>query len=95
MPYLRAKKSDWGAFWNAAEVFETPARMDSAKLFTPHGATAIGEAIEKGLGNRKGERTGLAAMATTSGGKTVDLAAKRAGFKSAGSCRRAQRTRTS
>jgi ParB family chromosome partitioning protein len=61
------------------------------KQFTPSERAAIGKAIEGDLGDRKGQRTDLAAIAAKSGeGKTADIAAKRAGFKSAESFERAK-----
>ena len=61
------------------------------KQFRPTERTAIGRAIEEELGNRRGQRTDIAAIAAKSdAGRTVDLAAKRAGFKSAESFKRAK-----
>ena len=57
------------------------AENEFRKQFTASERVAIGEAIEKELGNRHGQRTDLAAIAAKLDcGETVDLAARRAGF---------------
>ena len=67
------------------------AENEFRKQFTPSERAAIGRAIEEELGNRKGQRTDLAAIAAKSSeGRTVDLAARRAGFKSAETFERAK-----
>jgi ParB family chromosome partitioning protein len=59
------------------------AENEFRKQFTPSERTAIGKAVEAELGDRKGQRTDLGANAPKSEkGKTVTLAAKRAGFTS-------------
>lgn len=67
------------------------AENEMRKQFTVSEREAIGKAVEAELGNRKGRRTDVAAIAAKSGeGRTVDLAAKRAGFKSAETYERAK-----
>lgn len=67
------------------------AENEFRKQFTASERAEIGKAIEEELGNRKGQRTDLSAIAAKSDqGKTVDLAAKRAGFKSAETFERAK-----
>jgi len=70
------------------------AENEFRKQFTPSERAAIGKAIEAELGNRQaqGRPKKVAAIAATlPKGKTVDLAAKRAGFNSAEAY---ERTRT-
>lgn len=81
------------------------AENEFRKQFTPSERTAIGAAIEKELGNRKGanqytERVAANAAKLTNAelwtadqerkGRTLDIAAKRAGFKSAETFERAK-----
>jgi ParB-like chromosome segregation protein Spo0J len=67
------------------------AENEFRKQFTASERAAIGRAIEEELGSRKGQRTDLAANAAKlPEGKTADLAAKRAGFKSAETFERAK-----
>ena len=67
------------------------AENEFRKQFTPSERAAIGKAIEAELGNRKGQRTDLSANAEKlDKGNTVDLAAKRAGFRSAETYERAK-----
>jgi ParB/RepB/Spo0J family partition protein len=63
----------------AGEYAENQFRKD----FTPIERAAIGEAILKELGNRHGGDRSTAAIAALEKGKSADIAAKRAGFKSA------------
>jgi ParB/RepB/Spo0J family partition protein len=70
------------------------AENEFRKQFTPSERAAIGRAIEAELGNRKGAnlpnspKHSVSAIAVT--GNTVDLAAKRAGFKSTETYERAK-----
>jgi len=66
------------------------AENEFRKQFTPSERAKIGEAIERELGNRKGVnlRSVVGAIAAT--GRTVTLAAQRAGFKSAETFKRAK-----
>jgi ParB family chromosome partitioning protein len=71
----------------AGEYAENVFRKD----FTKSERAAIGKAIQEELGNRQGERTDFPAFAGKSGkGETVDIAAQRAGFKSAETFERAK-----
>ena len=71
------------------------AENEFRKQFTASERAAIGAAIEAELGNRKGANLPnvnppVAAIAATDKGKTVDLAARRAGFQSAETFERAK-----
>jgi len=67
------------------------AENEFRKNFTQSERSAIGAALEVELGNRKGQRSDLSAIAEKlPKGNTVDLAAKRAGFKSTESYERAK-----
>lgn len=71
------------------------AENEFRKQFTPSERAAIGKAVEAELGNRAGgDRKSTSAIAEldrrTDKGNTVDLAARRAGFKSAESFQRAK-----
>jgi ParB family chromosome partitioning protein len=60
------------------------------KDFTVEERVAIADTIKLELGNRQGERTDLESGDSKSAGPTSELAARRAGFGSAGSYRRAK-----
>jgi hypothetical protein len=70
------------------------AENEMRKQFTPTERVAIGKAIEEALGDRKGAnlpnspKRSVSAIAET--GNTVDIAATRAGFKSAETFERAK-----
>ena len=66
------------------------AENEFRKQFTPSERAAIGKAIEAELGNRHGGDRSTAAIAALEKGKSADIAAKRAGFKSAESFERAK-----
>ena len=61
------------------------------KDFTPSERVAIAKTIKEEIGNRKGERTDLAANAATLAGKTDDHVAKVSGFGSAETMERARK----
>lgn len=71
------------------------AENEMRKQFTPSERAAIGKAVEEELGNRRGENLKKenrepAIAGTLPKGESIDLAAKRAGFKSAESFDRAK-----
>ena len=78
---MKAKKS------LSSDITAVSKLNEFRKQFTPSERKAIGEAIEAELGDRHGgdrrSSAAIAALETTTEGRTIDLAAKRAGFKSA------------